>query len=643
MAGQMDSKWKEQLMDKRKHLPENYALESQNRTYVIDHYISAGSNSVVYQAWYRDTLMPEHTHTVLVKELYPFDGYHTVERDEEMALVIPEESRAFFEEHRASFLLGNQAHLLLSAEGKGRIAENLDSFEANHTLYTVLTARKGEVLSKVKEPKAMPALADAVSCFRSILYALKPFHDNGLLHLDISPDNIFLLAPGEEGTFPSEVLLLDFNSVYSMDKKLLNECQYYLGKNIYMAPEVILHQEDSLGPWTDIYSACTVFYELLTGRQLPEDRELLDAQELVSPYSRLLLHEKESAATRVNRILQKGLQILPSERYREVSEVLNDLQELQDILTGVLRIPVKEESEIQQPALKPPARKSKWRMAAAALAFMGIGAVIAVPVSQRYFLQPIENTKLDLTQFPLETDDSVVLTEHDVRYPLKDGILTMQVKAESAVRAMLKDYDHKRRTDEIFETYSLFTFYNGKGDKRGWQNAGLTYDFFNTADNFMHMVLPFQDTNDFDLEYIGVVLQNCNYTETVAILDITTCRLTDGRGNSYDLTDLIGSHLLFFDEEHFQQNLMTLQNQEFVTSFDEIYGGELVVDAAICFLEPVLEVKWESEDPKIASVDERGRIKGVSQGWTRLTGTFTDKDTGETRRTQMMVNVTAQP
>lgn len=261
----------------------------------------------------------------------------------------------------------------------------------------------------------------------------------------------------------------------------------------------------------------------------------------------------------------------------------------------------------------------------------------------QYLNQPLENTELDLTHFPLETDDSVVLTEHDVRYPLKDGILTLQVKAESAVRAMLKDYRHERDESEIFETYSIFTFYSGKGDKRGWQYAGLTYDFFDTEDNRMHMVLPFQDTNDFDLDYIGVVFQNFNYTETAAILDIETCRLTDGDGNSYEITDLIGSHLLFFDEEHFQQNLITMQSQDFVTTFEDIKGGELVVDAAVCFLEPVMDVKWESEDPKIASVDNRGRIKGVSQGWTRLTGTFTDKNTGETRTTQMMVNVTAQP
>ncbi|MDO5425985.1 MAG: Ig-like domain-containing protein [Eubacteriales bacterium] len=630
-------------MDNRIPLPKNYPLKSQSRTYFIERYISSGSNSMVYQAWYQDTLMPEHTHLVLVKELYPFDGYHRIDRDEQMGLVISQEAKNFFAEHKASFLLGNQAHLLLSAEGKGHIAENLDSFEANNTLYTVLSARKGEVFSKMKEMESVPTLTDAAACFRSLLYALKPFHSNGLLHLDVSPDNLFLLQADEESAFPTEVLLLDFNSVYSMDKKLLNDCQYYLGKQNYMAPEVRMHQENALGPWTDIYSACAVFYEMLTGEDFPKDRELLDTRELVSPYSRLLLHEKESAAKRVNRILEKGLQMLPENRYRDVSEVLADLTELQDILSGALRIPVKEESEGEGPEERRKPRTAGWKKAAAAIAFMAAGALIAVPVTRLYLNRPLENTQLDLTQFPLETDDSVVLTEHDVRYPLKDGILTMQVKAESAVRAMLKDYDHIHNESDIFQTYSLFTFYCGQEDKRGWQNAGLTYDFFTTEDNRLHMVLPFQDANAFDLDYIGVVFQNFNYTETAAILDIETCRLTDGAGNSHDLTDLIGSHLLFFDEDRFQQNLMTTQPREFVTSFEEMYGGELVVDARVCFLEPVLEVTWESEDPKIASVDDRGRIKGVSQGWTRLTGTFTDKETGETRKTQMMVNVTAQP
>ena len=56
-------------MDKRISLPEGYQLFHGGKSYTIKKYISAGGNSMVYQAWYEDTLMPEKMHTVLIKEL----------------------------------------------------------------------------------------------------------------------------------------------------------------------------------------------------------------------------------------------------------------------------------------------------------------------------------------------------------------------------------------------------------------------------------------------------------------------------------------------------------------------------------------------------------------------------------------------
>ena len=113
-----------------------------------------------------------------------------------------------------------------------------------------------------------------------------------------------------------------------------------------------------------------------------------------------------------------------------------------------------------------------------------------------------------MTQIPLETDDSVVLTEKNVRSPLEDNIMNIQEKTSTSVRVLLKDYEHPRNLEDVFEEYSIFCFYSGKEDKRGWQFEDLTYDFFRTEDNTMHMVLPLQDTNDFELSYIGVVFAN---------------------------------------------------------------------------------------------------------------------------------------
>ena len=316
-------------MDNRIRLPEGFCISQGGRNYTISRYISAGGNSIVYQAWYQDSLMPEKMHQVLLKELYPLDHAGRIMRREDLYLEIGEGAQKLYADHKKSYLLGNQVHLTLSQEGLGGIAENLDSFQANNTLYTVLTAKKGKVLGEfLKEGEEFPTATQAVVCINNLLTALAGFH------------NHFMLEPTEKGAFPTELLLLDFNSVYSMDNRNTYICDYYPGKPGYMAPEAELSRIDELGPWTDLYSAAAVLYCLLNDGNAPEDLEIADTSELVSPYSRLLLHEKEVAAEQVNRILRKGLRTLPENRYQSTGEMLQDLQELLDILSGAIRIPV---------------------------------------------------------------------------------------------------------------------------------------------------------------------------------------------------------------------------------------------------------------------------------------------------------------
>lgn len=631
-------------MSQRSLLPKGYTLTSGNRTYTIEEFVGAGSNSVVYRAFYYDTFMPDRKHIVLLKELYPFDPERNIRRDEHWNLVVEPGDQNFFDYHKKSFVTGNDAHLTLSEAESEHIAENLDSFEANRTIYTVLTSKRGQVLSEMLQSgEKFPDFTDTIRFIQNLLQALKPFHSHDLLHLDISPDNIFLLAPENEETFPVRVLLLDFNSAYSMKEKEGFENQYYLGKTGYMAPEVMLHKRKEIGPWTDIYSVTVLWYEILTGERFPEDRELLNLDSLISPYSPLLLHEKERSACELNEILKKGLQVLPQNRYQSAEEMLQDVKKLYDIVTGVIREPLFPKA--QEPVLEKPRKRNAVLGTVIAAVFFCIGvgsAILARNVLMdggRQEEQSMEHTELDLTQFPLETDDSVVLTEKNIRHPLEDNIMEIPVQSSMSVRINLKDYTHPRDLTEVFETYGIFSIYNGEGDKRGWQFADLTYDFFYTEDNTMHMELPFQDTNDFNLEYIGVIFQNHNHTETNVLLDIKDCTMIDGEGNSCEITELEGSHVLYFDEENWQWNLMTTQNQEFVKDFGDIYGGKLVVDAEVGFLDPLLDITWESDNPDVATVDEKGRIFANRQGQATITVTIEDKNTGEVRSTQMLVHV----
>lgn len=133
----------------------------------------------------------------------------------------------------------------------------------------------------------------------------------------------------------------------------------------------------------------------------------------------------------MNRILRRGLRIMPSDRYSSTAEMRRGIQELSDILTGAVRIPVSRiptsemvgktgDTEDTGNNGSTGARKAgkiwnkrSWRAGVwtAGALLLVCAAFLGGRMSLRTEnIGPVttENTKLDLYQFPLETDDSVV-------------------------------------------------------------------------------------------------------------------------------------------------------------------------------------------------------------------------------------------
>ena len=81
----------------------HYRKGRRRKEWIIEACISAGANSIVYQAGYGNTLMPEHSHIVLIKELYPLDSGGMITRNGQVELTIPDSSMNFYEDHRRSF------------------------------------------------------------------------------------------------------------------------------------------------------------------------------------------------------------------------------------------------------------------------------------------------------------------------------------------------------------------------------------------------------------------------------------------------------------------------------------------------------------------------------------------------------------
>lgn len=174
--------------------------------YTIEAVEGSGSSAVVYRAAYEDALNRGALHRVLIKELFPLSAQGGIERAPDGGVVCTGPGLAVMEEAKRRFLMGNQVNLELLAGRPEATAGNLNSFDARGTYYSVLSLHGGESLLRALDSRGRFPLREAAGVMLRLLGALAVFHRRGLLHLDVSPDNILLL--------PGQALLIDFNSVW---------------------------------------------------------------------------------------------------------------------------------------------------------------------------------------------------------------------------------------------------------------------------------------------------------------------------------------------------------------------------------------------------------------------------------------------
>lgn len=304
-------------------------LQAQGRAYRVESLLGMGSNSIVYQVSYTDGLSSERHHALL-KELYPaLDGV----RREAGWLNVSKEAEAAFAQHRQSFLQGNEAHLRQLHRQAGRITGNIDSFELNGTLYTLLDYHASQTLDKLLEQEPRATVERSARRVLSLLDALAPFHEENLLHLDVSPDNVLILPVlhGYEADC-EPMMLIDYNSVW--DQKTDRE-PYFSSKAGYSAPEARLCRATALTPATDLFSVCAIFYQMLTGRPLTENEccgQFLSG--VCGEVDRACEALPQTARLQAVRIIRKGIQPLSGQRYQSIDELRQAMMELLNRIFG---------------------------------------------------------------------------------------------------------------------------------------------------------------------------------------------------------------------------------------------------------------------------------------------------------------------
>lgn len=291
--------------------------------YQIQDVEGVGGSSVVYRASYEDALNSGALHYVFLKELFPVTTRKTIYRDDSGRICCTPEGEETFNYHKTRFKQGNQVNLKLLERIPASMSGNINSYEAWGTYYSVLSVHGGKNLQTILDENSFSfGLREAAVTMIQILDALEGFHENGFLHLDISPDNVLLLK--------DHALLIDYNSVWDLKETDDREFTFSI-KDGYSAPEVRLQNFQDIGYATDIYSVCAVFFRMLSGRTLSENDVIGNG---LKKYRKdgfpVLEEEPESAKFKAFQILARGLHLLPRKRYQSVQELRKEFCELID-------------------------------------------------------------------------------------------------------------------------------------------------------------------------------------------------------------------------------------------------------------------------------------------------------------------------
>lgn len=115
------------------------------------------------------------------------------------------------------------------------------------------------VLRSQRNGRLEPRVAAAIAL--KIARTLRHCHENGVLHRDVKPSNIFL-----EGDDPEHPILLDFGLAKDAEDsgESLTHSGVALGTLAYMSPEQML-SSGKVGPASDVWGLAATLYHLLTG------------------------------------------------------------------------------------------------------------------------------------------------------------------------------------------------------------------------------------------------------------------------------------------------------------------------------------------------------------------------------------------
>ena len=312
------------LPTERQILPNNTTITLNGTEYKILDTKGRGASCVVYLAE-----NCTNKRIVLIKELYPINL--GIFRDKENNLIVPNSFCEHFKFYKHKLCEAYKLQLEFhNSDETGNYTSDAETMvEAYSTLYIIMNKVVGSSYDKVVPEN----ITDVLEVCKSVATAIGFYHKKGYLHLDIKPDNIYVLKETNQ-----IINLFDFDTVKL--KSDLENGNYIANSNEIAAPEISKAEIDEFtGKYlqevderADIYAIGHILFEKVMERDA-KSSDIILGKKFNLEKTKLLKNSSPQLREKIQEIFQHTVVRMKSERYSNTDELIKALDQALEIAT----------------------------------------------------------------------------------------------------------------------------------------------------------------------------------------------------------------------------------------------------------------------------------------------------------------------
>lgn len=277
--------------------------------YVTGKVLGEGSFGITYMGWDKYMDIP-----VAIKEYFPSD---MVSRDvicgsDNSVYLYENEKKKDYDNYLKKFL--EEAKCLSRFNQVKGIVSVRDFFYENNTAYLVMQYIDGISVKEYVSRNGKMRAGEVLEKIRPVLQALEQVHNTGIVHRDISPDNLMIKKDGN-------LILIDFGAarMRNIDNTKTMTVMFKRG----FSPEEQYRYKGRWGAYTDVYSICATIYFMMTGTA-PVDSVI---RALGDDMPSLVTMKELDISVRQRKAIMKGLAVVAKNRWQNIGELYGALFE----------------------------------------------------------------------------------------------------------------------------------------------------------------------------------------------------------------------------------------------------------------------------------------------------------------------------